>query len=176
MFYIGIDAGTQNTGITILDENQNIIYQTAWIFKNPRKYKNIFEKISFCKNELKKIKKEIIKNEKVLIIIEKSLQMFKSGKSSAKTLSIIAGFNCSISFLCYDIFKVEPIFIGASSARKKCNIPINRESDKNGKQQTLEYIMSNWNFKVEYTKNENIKDYFYDISDSFVLAKSGFSI
>jgi hypothetical protein len=174
MLIIGLDLGTQITGITILNGNQTVIFQDCWKIKTSSKIVDLFDKIAYCKEKLENIKKEVVKNEEVKIIIEQNLQMYKRGKSSAKVLNVIAKFNGCISFLCFDIFKIKPSYIAASSARKRCGIKIDSGIQKNAKEQTLDFVIQNWGLKVEYTSKGAVKDYFYDISDSWVLAKSFF--
>ena len=76
---LGLDISTSITGATILDENGEVVYNEAW---DTRKYKNIFEKAEFVNERISNLP---IKPDK--IYIEQSLQSFRSGFSSAKTLS-----------------------------------------------------------------------------------------
>ena len=77
------------------------------------------------------------------IIIEKSLQTFRSGFSSAKTLSTLASFNGLISWFCYDIFEIKPEHVSASTARKKMGIK--SKKGENAKKLVFEEIAINRN-------------------------------
>ena len=115
---LGLDISTSITGITILDKDCEILYNDAL---DTRKYKSLFEKARVLQEKLKEISKQYKVKE---IYIEKSLQSFRSGFSSAKTLSTLSSFNGIVSWMCFEIFQREPEYIAAPSARKLCGIKI----------------------------------------------------
>jgi len=163
---MGLDISTSITGFTILDKNGEILYNDA---VDTKKYKTIFEKAQTIQQHLKNLKKEYkIKS----IFIEKSLQSFRSGFSSAKTLSILSSFNGIVSWMCFDIFKIEPQYLAATSARKLCGITIPR--GEKAKPVVLNYLIENEDkFDVVYTKFGNPKAKYYDMADSIVIARAG---
>ena len=164
---LGLDISTSITGFTILDKEGEIVYNDAL---DTRKYKSMFIKAKVIQEKLKEIKKNNkIKN----IYIEKSLQSFRSGFSSAKTLSTLSAFNGIVSWMCYNIFKLEPEYLAATSARKLCGIKIPR--GEKAKPVVLNYLLENESkFQVEYTKFGNPKPKYYDMADSIIIAKAGF--
>ena len=164
---LGLDISTSITGITILDKEGEILYNDAL---DTRKYKSMFVKARTLQEKLKEIKK----NYKIKsIYVEKSLQSFRSGFSSAKTLSTLSAFNGIVSWMCYDIFKLTPEYLAATSARKMCGIKIPR--GEKAKPVVLNYLLENESkFQVEYTKFGNPKPKYYDMADSIIIAKAGF--
>ena len=164
---LGLDISTSITGITVLDKEGEIVYNDAL---DTRKYKSMFVKARTLQEKLKEIKKEYkIKS----IYIEKSLQSFRSGFSSAKTLSTLSAFNGIVSWMCYDIFKLTPEYLAATSARKLCGIKIPR--GQKAKLIVLNYLLENESkFDIEYTKFGNPKPKYYDMADSIIIAKAGF--
>jgi len=164
---LGLDISTSITGITILDKEGEIVYNDAL---DTRKYKSMFEKARTLQEKLKEIKK----NYKIKsIYIEKSLQSFRSGFSSAKTLSVLSAFNGIVSWMCYEYFKLTPEYLAANSARKLCGIKIPR--GEKAKLVVLNYLLKNESkFQVEYTKFGNPKPKYYDMADSIIIARAGF--
>ena len=110
---LGLDISTSITGATIIDDSGKVIYNEAW---DLRKYKDFFEKATVVKNKIWQLEDTFLINK---VYIEQSLQSFRSGFSSAKTLSTLSRFNGVISWLCYNTLEVKPEYIAATSARKK---------------------------------------------------------
>ena len=162
---LGLDISTSITGATILDENGNIIENIAW---DTRKYKNFFQKAEYVYEQLQSINHKISK-----VYIEQSLQSFRSGFSSAKTLSTLARFNGTVSWMVYKLFKVEPEYLAAVSARKAIGITVPRGSK--AKECVIKYIIDNVpDVSINYTKHGNVKPDCYDKADSWVIARAGY--
>ena len=165
--FLGLDISTSITGATILDKNGEIVYNDSW---DTRKYKNFFEKAKFVEDKIKELNYPIQK-----IYVEQSLQSFRSGFSSAKTLSTLSRFNGVVSWLAYTILRVEPEYLAASSARKLCGIKIPK--GQKAKQVVLNYVVDNVpDVLIEYTKHGNPKPNCYDKADSWVIAKAGYTL
>ena len=161
---LGLDVSTSITGATILDDSGNVVYNEAW---DTRKYKNFFEKAEKIYNHL-----SLLPFTPTRIYIEQSLQSFRSGFSSAKTLSTLSRFNGVVSWICYRLFAIEPEYIAATSARKTCGIKVPKGSK--AKKVVLQYIVDNVpDVVVEYTRHGNPKPEAFDKADSYVIAKSG---
>jgi hypothetical protein len=168
---LGLDISTSIIGLTIID-NGSIIKTDALDLRNKNKYKDIFAKYNQVQGELMDIQREYNITH---IFIEQSLQMFRSGFSSAKTLSTLSSFNGVVSYLCYREFGLKPEHISATSARKSCGITIKRGTK--AKEQVVEFLLDNESkFVVEYTKSGNLKPKYYDIADSIVIAKAGWEL
>ena len=113
---LGLDVSTSITGATVIDKGGEILFCEAWDMRNKKRFANLWQKASFIEDKLRELK---INRRFVIekIYVEESLQTFKSGFSSAKTLSTLAKFNGIVSFICFKLFDGEPEFIAASSAR-----------------------------------------------------------
>ena len=164
---LGLDVSTSITGYTLLDGDK-IILNGAW---DTRKYKNFFDKVVHVKDGLDKIRKEY-GTRITAVYIEQSLQSFRSGFSSAKTLSTLSRFNGIVSWLVFDQYGIQPEYIAATSARKLCGIKVSR--GQKAKQVVLNFLLDNEpSFVIEYTRNGNPKPESYDKADSIVIARAG---
>ena len=164
---LGLDVSTSITGITILEKDGTLVYNDS---RDTRKYKSFFEKVDYVEKKIIHLSKLYGGFERVFI--EESLQTFRSGFSSAKTLSTLARFNGVVSWLVYRVLKTEPLYLAATSARKLCGIKVPRGTK--AKQVVIQHILDNVpEIQIEYTKQNNIKPHCYDKADSWVIAKAG---
>ena len=164
---LGLDLSSSITGLCVLDSDGNIVVKGH---VDLRKEDTFFDKIGLAKNKLIDIIEE---NNIEQIWIQQSLQAFRPGLSSAKTLLTLAKFNGIISWILYEHTGIMPDYIGASSARKKCDIKIPR--GEKAKKVVLKFLLDNEpSFVVEYTKFGNVKQHFFDIADAIVIARAGF--
>jgi len=164
---LGLDVSTSITGATILDSAGKVVCNTAW---DTRKFKNFFKKVEYIEERINQLREDGYKIEKVYV--EQSLQSFRSGFSSAKTLSTLARFNGVVSWLVYRILRAEPEYIAATSARKTCGIVVSR--GQKGKQVAMQYVIDNVpDVSITYTKHGNPKPQCFDMVDSWVIARAG---
>lgn len=101
--------------------------------------------------------------------------MFKANASMASTLAKLQRYNGMISAFLYFEENIEPILINASHARNLCGLKIRRGED--AKKQVLTYVKDSGIFpeeRWEYKKTGNVKDYMYDMCDSWVVARAGY--
>ena len=163
---LALDISTSITGITILEKDGTLVYNDAW---DTRKYKNFFEKVKHVEKNINQLCSKPWRIERVYI--EQSLQSFRSGFSSAKTLSTLARFNGVVSWLVYRILQIEPQYLAATSARKLCGIKVPRGTK--AKQVVIQHILDNVpEIQIEYTKQNNVKPHCYDKADSWVIAQA----
>ena len=165
---LALDVSTSITGATIIQSGK-ILESSIWDTRNKRKFPTLYEKASLLEKDLLTIKS----NHAIThIYIEQSLQSFRSGFSSAKTLSTLSRFNGVVSWLCYQIFEIKPEMIAASSARKLAGVGIKRGD--NAKEKALKFILDKYpNIKIQYTKHGNPKPGTLDMCDSIVIALAG---
>jgi hypothetical protein len=178
---LGVDVSTSITGFAIVADGVLVYYDSIDL----RKHKNIFAKTVAIKEKILDlyemyqlandddptwgISKFPIQN----IYIEQPFTFFNSGGSSAKTMAVLQKFNGIVSWLLYEIFEIEPKFIGATSARKTIGIKVPR--GQKAKQVVLEHLLKTEPaFKIEYTKHGNPKPESYDRADAIVVAKAGY--
>ena len=163
---LGLDISTSITGYTVLDFEGNIL---ACDHIDLRKEKNFFKKVRIISACLDSID-DIYEIEQVYI--EQSLQSFRSGFSSAQTLSLLSKINGIVSWICYNMFYGEPKYLAATSARKLCGIKVPR--GQKAKAVSLQFVVDNVpGFEIQYTRHGNPKAGYADRSDSYVIAKAG---
>ena len=169
---LGLDISTTITGATIFDINGVCVYNEYWDTRNKNHFPTIYHKAHHVKGYLKKI------NDKYKIehiFIEQSLQSFRSGFSSAQTLSTLSRFNGIVSWVCWEMFDITPEMLAATSARKQVGIKVSK--GEKGKQKSFDFVVANEpTFIVEYTRNGNVKPGIMDKSDSWVIAKAGYNL
>ena len=129
---LGLDISTSITGATILNSSGVVVYNEAW---DLRKYKTFFKKAEYVEQKLSDLSFNIER-----VYIEQSLQSFRSGFSSAKTLSTLARFNGVVSWMVYRILQAEPEYIAATSARKRVGITVPR--GMKAKECVMEYVLT----------------------------------
>ena len=167
---LGLDISTSITGVTVVDNDGNVVFNEAWDLRNKKYFPTLFHKGHEVKELLRQIDDEFYISS---IFIEQSLQSFRSGFSSAKTLSTLSRFNGIVSWLCYEIFEMQPEYIAATSARKKCGIKIPKGAK--AKQVVIDYVIDNVpSVLIEYTKHGNPKPHCFDKADSWVIANAGY--
>ena len=165
---LGLDISTSITGATII-QNGSIIETTFWDTRNKNKFETIYDKAKFIKTQLE----DLAFNHNISsIYIEQSLHSFRSGFSSAQTLSTLSRFNGIISWICWDLFEIQPQMIAATSARKNAGVGIKRGD--NAKEKVLQFVIDNYSdIEIQYTKHGNPKPGTLDMCDSIIIALAG---
>jgi len=164
---LGLDLSTSIIGVCIVDNDGKIIHQEHI---DLRKEETFFDKVRSAKERILCLfESNSIKD----VWIEQSLQAFRPGFSSAKTLLTLSKFGGIMEWIIFEGTKIRPEYIGASSARKTCGITVPR--GEKGKDVVMRFLLDKEpTFVVEYTTYGNIKKHFYDIADAIVIAKAGF--
>jgi hypothetical protein len=165
---LGLDISTSITGATLVDATGSVVFIES---VDTRKYNNFFQKAEKVKEFLTGLSNKYSIER---VFIEQSLQSFRSGFSSAKTLSTLSRFNGVVSWMCYSLWDIEPEYLAATSARKLCGIKIPK--GEKAKPVVLQFVLDNEpTFVVEYTKQGNPKPDSFDRADSWVIAKAGYT-
>lgn len=165
---LGLDISTSITGATIIQDGK-VVESCYWDTRNKRYFPSIYYKARQIKEKLEDIKD---RHSIQSIFIEQSLHSFRSGFSSAQTLSTLSRFNGIVSWLCSDIFNIEPRMIAATSARKQAGVGIKRGD--NAKEKVLQFVIDNYpDISIQYTKHGNPKPGTLDMCDSIIVALAG---
>ena len=164
-YILGLDVSTSIVGYTVLNNDQ-VVIEIDHI--DLRKIKDLWEKADFVRNRLKDI---IAKHNIKRVYIEESLQVFRSGFSSAHTLSTLSKFNGLVFYFTRECTGIKPTYVSASSARKLCGIKIKK--GMKAKLQAFEWVTQELGLEWPITRNGNIQQYCYDRSDSYVIARAG---
>jgi len=168
---LGLDISTSITGATIIQDSK-ILKTTFWDTRNKNKFPTIYDKAKFVKTQLEDLAFDYKISQ---IYIEQSLHSFRSGFSSAQTLSTLSRFNGIVSWICWDLFKIQPEMIAATSARKQAGLAIKR--GENAKEKVLDFVLDKFpQIEIQYTKHGNPKPGTLDMCDSIVIALAGDNI
>jgi Holliday junction resolvasome RuvABC endonuclease subunit len=167
---LGLDISTSITGYALVDENTGQLVEYGSF--NLKKCKDVFDKALFMKGSLV----ELLEHHQVSkIFIEQPFTFFNSGGSSGKTMAALQRFNGIVSWIAYELLYIIPDYVGATQARKLCDIKVPR--GQKAKQVVLEHLLKNEkSFKIEYTRYGNPKAESYDRADAIVIAKAGYKI
>ena len=164
---LGLDLSTSIIGMCIVDKNGDTFLREHI---DLRKEETLFDKVRLAKEV---ILGAIHKNNIKHVWIEQSLQAFRPGFSSAKTLLTLSKFSGIMEWIIHEGTGIAPEYIGATTARKRCGITVPR--GQKGKDVVMRFLLdTDPSFVVEYTTYGNIKKHFYDIADAIVIAKAGF--
>ena len=171
---LGLDISTSITGFCVLDASGEIIRSGAWDTRNKNKFNSVFEKARFIKENLCEIKAQF-PIEKVFI--EQPFSFFNSGGSSAKTMATLQKFNGIISWLCYDSFNMEPVYINVNSARTLYGLSFPRGTKgPKRKKMVIESVIEKEKTAFAYEMargGKNFKKGTDDRADAIVIARAG---
>lgn len=170
---IGVDVSTSITGFAIIDSDGKIIETTVCDMRKQKTFFNKCLQIRECILDLAdKYCAQFNKEGATNIYIEQPFAFFNSGGSSAKTMAALQRFNGVVSWMLYEVFEMEPQYVGANQARKKVGIKVPR--GKKAKQVVIEHLLANdEDFKIEYTHHGNPKPQYYDMADALIIARAG---
>ena len=165
---LGLDISTSVIGYTILDEEAKLIECEAWDLRNKRYFPDLYYKAKHIKDKLLDIKAS---HNIGHIYIEEPFVFFRAGGSTAKTMAKLQAFNGIVSWLCYELFDMNPVHISPAKARKLNGIKVSR--GQKAKEVVLDYLLENEeSFTIEYTNKGNPKPVSYDRADSLIVAKA----
>ena len=177
---LGLDISTSITGFAVIADGVLVYYDSIDL----RKHKSVFAKTIEIKEKLMDIYEMYqcdndffipVSSERPIehIYIEQPFTFFNSGGSSAKTMATLQRFNGIVSWLIYELFEIEPQYVGATTAPKLCGIKVPR--GQKAKQVVLEHLLKHEPaFKIKYTIHGNPKPESYDRADAIVVAKAGY--
>ena len=166
---LGLDISTSITGYAVVDLDSKLIEIGDWDMRNKNKFPDFYSKVMHCRERIQDLS---FRHSIDHIFIEPALNMFMMGKSSSHTISTLIKFNGILSWLCFEEFGIQPEYIPAASARKKCGITIKR--GQKAKEIVMKFLLDNErDFIVECTKHGNPKPQYYDQADAIVMARAG---
>ena len=177
---LGLDVSTSCTGWCILEDTGALVEMGYFPLSKIKSHFKKAEQVKKCLANLH------INYEINQVFIEENLQAFRPGLSSAKTLSSLAKFNGIVSYISFQEFCFEPVFLNVNSSRKQLGIKIIRK--KNGgkptKEQVLDWVSiqisdTNHQWPIKILKggprkgDQVLEPSCYDMADAYVIAKAG---
>ena len=176
---LGLDISTSCIGWSLLNSEGGLI-DLGYIMLD--KQKDLFCKAQKASEDISEISQQY---DIIDIFVEENLQSFRSGFSSAKTLSTLAKFNGIISYIVYQITQIKPTFLNVNAARKSVGLKVIRAKDGGDpiKEQVIDWVTQNLNgyswperiLKTGPRKGMTVlQKGCYDMADAYVIALSGF--
>jgi len=111
------------------------------------------------------------------IFIETALKKFLPGKSRADTIIKLAKFNGIISWMCYECYEQDPVFINVNTARSLYGLSFPRGTKgPQRKKMVIESVIEKekTSFKYEFARGgKNYKKGTDDRADAVVIARAG---
>jgi len=178
MKVIGLDVSTSCTGVALL-EGTSVSYSILKLdhidFKKCVTFWDKADHVRQVFDEWKQLP-EFQNIDKVAV--EAAMMRFSPGMSSMQAISTLLRFNGLVSYLAYQAFGIQPIYISVGHARKLCGLKMQQKAASGGlthKQQTAAHMLSHDLVQIQWPlkKNGNVKDFVYDIIDSYVIARAG---
>jgi Holliday junction resolvasome RuvABC endonuclease subunit len=168
---LGIDISTSITGFAIIDEHGKIVLSHAC---DLRRYKNFFSKCVRIREKILDLTESY--GDKIEdIYIEKPFTFFNSGGSSGKTMAVLQRFNGVVSWMVYECFEIEPLYVGATQARKLVGIKVPR--GEKAKKVVMEHLLTtDPDFTIERTHKGNPKPQEFDRADALIVARAGLKL
>lgn len=175
---LGFDISTSIIGISLFKDTE--FYKLYFI--DLTKTKDYFEKAKKVKHFIYNlIVQERLEVQNVFI--EDILQSFSRGMSSAKTIIQLARFNGIVSNIIYELSGCTPVYLNVNSARKILGIKIDKNSNKDKKEQVMDWVDQDLDEKYDWptkivSRGKNKGDvkfekYCYDMADAYVICKAG---
>ena len=164
---LGIDISTSKIGISIIDENENLLLSELIKMKPSDPLETRAE---IFKNKIKQIRR---KYEIKYIFVEQPYMAFSGGKTTAVTMAKLQRFNGMCCYAIYDLFGTVASLIQANKARGLVELKIKR--GENTKLKVIEWVQEKYpkDFIVEYTRHGNPKPGTDDKADAIVIANAG---
>ena len=118
---LALDISTSITGYAIIDE-EGIVVRSGSV--DLRKQKTFVGKVSHARNQ---IVQECAGFKIEHLAVEKNLQAFRRGLSSAATIDALARMNGALSFACASFLDIPLKPVDVNEARRKLGIKLQRE-------------------------------------------------
>lgn len=175
---LGLDVSTSCTGVCLLRSNIDVDDKGSHIFHLDRieykKCNTLWDKADFTLRYLQDIKIKF--PGEYLVFLEEPLMGFRTGMSSAATITTLMRFNGIVSYISRGIFEVDPQYIPSATARKKCGIKMQKTSiaGMSGKEQVFKYMLEHDLKHIDWPKKKNGEsvDWSRDATDAYVIARA----
>lgn len=184
---LGIDLSTSISGYSVINDDSELILNEA---VDTRRDYNLYEAATENINKVKEIFGEYNIDE---VYIEENLQTFRTGFSSAQTLSKLSKINGIVSWFIWNEYDVDFDLLNSRTARKEAGLTMNKEKKQKVKKQMLEEGKSESyadskktkmvvhkfirgtepNFHFKRTHADNPKPQSFDKADSIIIARAG---
>ena len=169
---IGLDISTTMVGCAVIDpDSRSLVEVVGWDLS---KLSNTFEKSELIGAHFYELRSRYDIED---VFVETALKRFLPGKSRADTLIKLAKFNGIVSWLCFECFGTEPIYINVNTARSLYGLSFPRGTKgPQRKKMVVEAVIEKEKtaFKYEMARGgKNYKRGTDDRADAVVIARAG---
>lgn len=177
-FTIGLDISTSCTGICVLSDDGNLKILTH--LKYPPKM-SLWSKADLTRETLMTLREQY-SLEISDFFVEESLQKFRPGLSSAKTLTTLSKFNGIVCYLGREVLGLDPVSINVNAARKTVGLKIPRGSNAKDIVHSWVSEETSYDWPTKILKSgprkgqEVMLNECYDMADAYLIARAGQSL
>jgi len=167
---LGLDISTSVVGLSIINEDKELILCNAMKFKAN-------SELEFRAEFLTQSIKALETTYRIQhVFIEQPFIAFSGGKTTAVTMSKLQRFNGMCCYGIYSVFGDSPTLIQANKARGLVGIKVKR--GEKAKEKALKWVEEEYQkeFTYELTSHGNPKPGTYDMADSLVIARAGLEL
>ena len=169
---LGLDISTSIVGIAVINPDTKELVVSEHI--DLTKIDSVFSKAELVGAELWQIgNNHAIKD----LFIETALMKFIPGRSRADTIVKLAKFNGIVSWMCYDTFGLNPVYLNVNTARSLYGLSFPRGTKgPKRKKMVIEAVIEKEKtaFKYEMARGgKNYKKGTDDRADAVVIARAG---
>jgi len=159
-------------GVAVIDTgSRTLVKVEGWDIS---KYNTLFEKAELIGAELYGLRSKY-NIEKVFI--ETALKKFLPGRSRADTIIKLAKFNGIVSWLCFECYELDPIYINVNTARSLYGLSFPRGTKgPKRKKMVIEAVIEKEKIAFSYEMargGRNFKRGTDDRADAIVIARAG---
>lgn len=179
MLILGLDVSTSCTGVCIVDSDIEPIDGNHIKLLDRIEFKGcdtLWEKADAVQSYLVGLRQTDFSVGKIeRIVVEEPLMGFRTGMSSAQTITMLMRFNGIVSYIARKIFGHDPEYISSGHARKVCGIKLQKTAVGGPqKEQVFSHMQRNdlKHVKWETKKSGNIVDWSRDATDAYVIARA----
>ena len=169
---LGLDISTTMIGVAVVDEESSrVVHSTGWDLS---KIDKVYLKYETVGAHLYELRQEYNIKQ---VFIETALKRFIPGKSRADTLIKLAKFNGVVSWLCFETWNKDPIFINVNTARSLYGLTFPRSTKgPQRKKMVIEAVIDKEKTDFQYEMARGGKNYKKgtdDRADAIVIARAG---
>jgi Holliday junction resolvasome RuvABC endonuclease subunit len=180
MLILGLDISTSCTGFSVIDHDGNVVLIGYERFVG---CKDFWEKVDAIEGKIEEVIGCLPSGSSIQnVFVEESLQKFRPGLSSAKTLTTLSKFNGIVCHLVRRKTGLLPNYLNVNSARKAVGLKVERGKDT--KEQVFSWVKKDFPVKGYAWPTKTLKSgprrgvtiqdpVCYDMADAYVISKAG---
>jgi len=181
MNILGLDVSTSVVGVSVVNEKApddlgtNVLLLDRVEFKG-KDGESLWTKADAVRRELSKWVSHIGDFSVDRVIVEEPLMGFRTGMSSAQTITTLMKFNGIVSFIARELTGLDPEYVSSARARKACGVKLQKTSVAGPqKEQVFSHMMAHDLSYMSWVKKKNGADVDWsrDACDAYVIARSG---